>query len=39
MQVGGWQREAMPTRLIGTYDEGELKAFPTANVSEVLASR
>ena len=27
MQVGGWKREAMPTRYIGKYDESELKAF------------
>ena len=28
MQVGGWKREAMPTRYIGKYDEGELQASP-----------
>jgi hypothetical protein len=32
MQVGGWKREAMPTRYIGKYDEGELQAFPTADL-------
>jgi hypothetical protein len=36
MQVAGWKSEAMPTRYIGTYDEGELKAFPTANLRSLL---
>ena len=36
MQVGGWKREAMPTRYIGKYDEAELKAFPTADLRAVL---
>lgn len=38
MQIGGWKREAMPTRYIGRYDEAELKDFPTANLREVLVS-
>jgi site-specific recombinase XerD len=37
MQIGGWKREAMPTRYIGRYDEDELKDFPTANLRDVLA--
>jgi site-specific recombinase XerD len=37
MQIGGWKREAMPTRYIGKYDEDELKDFPTANLRDVLA--
>jgi integrase len=37
MQIGGWKREAMPTRYIGKYDESELKEFPTAGLREVLA--
>ncbi len=37
MQIGGWQREAMPTRYIGKYDEGELRDFPSANLRELLA--
>ena len=36
MQVGGWKREALPTRSIGKYDEGELKAFPTADLRSLL---
>jgi site-specific recombinase XerD len=36
MQVGGWKREAMPTRYIGKYDEGELQAFPTADLKSLL---
>jgi integrase len=36
MQVGGWKREAMPTRYIGKYDEGELRAFPTADLKSLL---
>jgi integrase len=36
MQVAGWKSEAMPTRYIGKYDEGELKAFPTANLRSLL---
>ncbi len=36
MQVGGWKRESMPTRYIGKYDEGELKAFPTADLRSLL---
>ncbi len=36
MQVGGWKREAMPTRYIGKYDETELKAFPTADLRSLL---
>ncbi len=36
MQVAGWKSEAMPTRYIGNYDEGELKAFPTANLRSLL---
>jgi hypothetical protein len=36
MQVGGWKREAMPTRYIGKYDESELKAFPTADLRSLL---
>jgi len=36
MQVGGWKREAMPTRYIGKYDEGELQAFPTADLRSLL---
>jgi integrase len=36
MQVGGWKREAMPTRYIGKYDEGELLAFPTADLRSLL---
>jgi hypothetical protein len=31
------KREAMPTRYIGKYDEGELKEFPTAGLRELLA--
>jgi hypothetical protein len=37
MQIGGWKREAMPTRYIGKYDESELKEFPTAGLRDVLA--
>jgi len=37
MQIGGWKREAMPTRYIGKYDESELKEFPTAGLRELLA--
>ncbi len=37
MQIGGWTREAMPTRYIGQYDESEPKDFPTANLREVLS--
>jgi site-specific recombinase XerD len=36
MQVGGWKREAMPTRYIGKYDEAELKSFPTADLRSLL---
>lgn len=36
MQVGGWKREAMPTRYIGKYDESELKAFPTVDLRSLL---
>lgn len=36
MQVGGWKREAMPTRYIGKYDESELKAFPTADLRSLM---
>jgi hypothetical protein len=36
MQVGGWKREAMPTRYTGKYDESELKAFPTADLRALL---
>ena len=39
MQIGGWKREAMPTRYIGKYDASELKEFPTAGLREVLAAR
>ena len=28
LQVGGWKREAMPTRYMGKYDEGELEPSP-----------
>jgi integrase len=37
MQIGGWKREAMPTRYIGKYDESELKEFPTAGLRELLS--
>jgi site-specific recombinase XerD len=36
MQVGGWKREAMPTRYIGKYDQSELRAFPTADLKSLL---
>lgn len=36
MRVGGWKREAMSTRCIGKYDEGELKACPTADLRSLL---
>jgi hypothetical protein len=36
MQIGGWKREAMPTRYIGKYDESELKSFPTADLRSLL---
>ncbi len=32
MQIGGWKREAMPTRYIGKYDESELEELPTAGL-------
>jgi integrase len=36
MQIGGWTSPEMVRRYVGEYDPSEIKAFPLANLREVL---